>query len=202
MGAVALCHSAAVVSVLCFPDTSTWSVAPQDKSSCSNCSDHCRRCCRRYCHPRCSRRCCCRHHRRHRQPAPPRPPSLGCLSYEGAALLVVCLRRGALACDCDLSCCGSSWSHPLWKVRPAPRGGLTTSAAVASDAISASAALAAVAAAAVVGAPLIAVATAVDSSPPPVADLAPQPLISPAVARGLWRPPLLPPLPLSPPFRP
>jgi hypothetical protein len=34
----------------------------------------------------------------------------------GVAPLVRCSGRGTLAGSCDLSCCGSSWSHPRWKV--------------------------------------------------------------------------------------
>ena len=33
----------------------------------------------------------------------------------GVAPLVRFLGRGTLAGSCDLSCCGSSWSHPRWK---------------------------------------------------------------------------------------
>ena len=32
----------------------------------------------------------------------------------GVAPLVRFLGRGTLAGSCDLSCCGSSWSHPRW----------------------------------------------------------------------------------------
>ena len=34
----------------------------------------------------------------------------------GVAPLVRFLGRGTLAGSCDLSCCGSSWSHPRWGV--------------------------------------------------------------------------------------
>ena len=34
----------------------------------------------------------------------------------GVAPLVRFLGRGTLAGSCDLSCCGSSWSRPRWKV--------------------------------------------------------------------------------------
>ena len=34
----------------------------------------------------------------------------------GVAPLVRFLGRGTLAGSCDLSCCGSSWSHPRWNV--------------------------------------------------------------------------------------